>query len=254
MATCEIYKQHFNEFITLPPSDRYEKEERDKKLRRIREEQQRIAIAKQQRLGAVAAAAASRGTPPPRPGVAPPAGRGRGVTISRGGGAGPSKGGGSGRGRGPAGGHAVAAGPRPSFQYRDGAFICDLCKKSFSDGNDMVAHWKSHVKQQQLSKHSNYVEPPARSSASGSKRGRGRPPGRPVAQAKAAKTHTTSRGRPITSKQAGRRGRAAASAAATGKKAKKSRRDKGKPRWTAYLVWSSRRRKEIQVKQQHFVT
>ena len=35
------------------------------------------------------------------------------------------------------------------LQYRDGAFICDLCKKSFSDGNDMVAHWKSHVKQQQ---------------------------------------------------------------------------------------------------------
>ena len=29
-------------------------------------------------------------------------------------------------------------GPRPSFQYRDGSFICDLCKKSFSDGNDMV--------------------------------------------------------------------------------------------------------------------
>jgi hypothetical protein len=40
------------------------------------------------------------------------------------------------------------AGPKPSFQYRDGSFICDLCKKSFSDGNDMVAHWKSHVKNQ----------------------------------------------------------------------------------------------------------
>merc|ERR550525_193796 len=40
-------------------------------------------------------------------------------------------------------------GARPSFQYRDGAFICDLCKESFSDGNDMVTHWKSHVKKQQ---------------------------------------------------------------------------------------------------------
>merc|ERR1711983_212377 len=40
-------------------------------------------------------------------------------------------------------------GQRPSFQYRDGAFICDLCKESFSDGNDMVTHWKSHVKKQQ---------------------------------------------------------------------------------------------------------
>merc|ERR1712001_655094 len=46
------------------------------------------------------------------------------------------------------GGRPMPTGPRPSFQYRDGAFICDLCKKSFSDGNDMVAHWKSHVKQQ----------------------------------------------------------------------------------------------------------
>merc|ERR1712083_923457 len=45
-------------------------------------------------------------------------------------------------------GRPMPTGPRPSFQYRDGAFICDLCKKSFSDGNDMVAHWKSHVKQQ----------------------------------------------------------------------------------------------------------
>merc|ERR1712025_1066777 len=45
-------------------------------------------------------------------------------------------------------GRPMPTGPRPSFQYRDGAFICDLCKKNFSDGNDMVAHWKSHVKQQ----------------------------------------------------------------------------------------------------------
>ena len=54
-------------------------------------------------------------------------------------------------------------GQRPSFQYRDGAFICDLCKESFSDGNDMVTHWKSHVKKQQ---------------ADASRGGRGRPRGR----------------------------------------------------------------------------
>lgn len=141
------------------------------------------------------------------------------------------------------------AGPRPSFQYRDGAFICDLCKKSFSDGNDMVAHWKSHVKQQQQAgkgggRDSGYAVEKSRPSAadSGRGRGRGRSAGRPVAQGRgAAKTHTTSRGRPITSKQAGRKRRAEA------KKVKKGRSDKGKPRWTAYLVWSTRRRQEIKV-------
>ena len=40
-------------------------------------------------------------------------------------------------------------GQSSSFQYRDGAFICDLCKESFSEWNDMVTHWKSHVKKQQ---------------------------------------------------------------------------------------------------------
>ena len=69
--------------------------------------------------------------------------RGRGGMMQRGG---PMRGGMI-RGRGgvmlsrggikrPLQGHT---GPRPSFQYRDGSFICDLCKKSFSDGNDMVS-------------------------------------------------------------------------------------------------------------------
>ena len=61
--------------------------------------------------------------------------------------------------------HSAGPGQRPSFQYRDGAFICDLCKESFSDGNDMVTHWKSHVKKQQ-----------ADMMRSGRGRGRGRPP------------------------------------------------------------------------------
>merc|ERR1712173_427932 len=47
------------------------------------------------------------------------------------------------------------------------------------------------------------------------------------------KTHLSQRGRPITKKSAGRKGK------------KKQRKDKGKPRWTAYLLWSTRRRKEI---------
>ena len=115
-------------------TDRYEKEEREKKLRRIREEQQRIAIAKQQRLGA-AAAAAARGIGGGRAvGASPVAGRGVTIGMTRGGGASPglARGGGAMRGRGaPPPGRTQAAGPRPSFQYRDGAFICDLCKKSF---------------------------------------------------------------------------------------------------------------------------
>ena len=135
------------------------------------------------------------------------------------------------------------------LQYRDGAFICDLCKKSFSDGNDMVAHWKSHVKQQQQAgkgggRDGGYAAEKTKPAAaeSGSRRGRGRSTGRGAANSRTAKTHTTSRGRPITSKQAGRKRRTDT------KKVKKGRSDKGKPRWTAYLVWSTRRRQEIKVR------
>ena len=113
----------------------------------------------------------------------------------------------------------------------------------------MVAHWKSHVKQQQLQKRSGAAPAVEKSGKAAAKqpppvlggrgRGRGRPAGRPPAP---AKTHTTSRGRPITSKQAGRKAR-------KDKKAKKAtRKDKGRPRWTAYLLWSTRRRKEIRVR------
>jgi hypothetical protein len=111
------------------------------------------------------------------------------------------------RGRG-APGRTAVAGPRPSFQYRDGAFICDLCKKSFSDGNDMVAHWKSHVKQQHVQKKGAPAAAPAKpakpakpvkpvkpapvagpSKVTGKAKGKGPAP---------AKNHVTSRGRPIT--------------------------------------------------------
>ena len=109
---------HLKASHSVTDPERYEREEREKKMRRIREDQQRQIMAKRQRMG---------------PG-------GRGMRPMRG------KMGPGGRPIGP----PKPAGPRPSFQYRDGAFICDLCKKSFSDGNDMVTHWKSHVKKQRI--------------------------------------------------------------------------------------------------------
>ena len=39
-----------------------------------------------------------------------------------------------------------AVGLRPSFQYNDGVFVCDICKKSFKAGFEMVTHWKTHIK------------------------------------------------------------------------------------------------------------
>lgn len=149
------YKSELHDHLkgshSISDPDRYEREEREKKIRRIREEQLRYTMT-------------SRGRA---------VNRGRGVTIM-------SRGVGTIRGRGVITHRPPPlAGPRPSFQYRDGSFICDLCKKSFSDGNDMVSHWKSHVKQQ--SKFSDF-----------------RSVGRQ------AKTHMTSRGRPITKKQAGK--------------------------------------------------
>merc|ERR1719510_2346794 len=127
--------------------------------------------------------------------------------------------------RGSAGGKRPmqSTGPRPSFQYRDGSFICDLCKKSFSDGNDMVTHWKSHVKQQRASMASGSTP------GSGSSRGRGRPPGKRTGEPAPPGGRSRGRGR-------GRR-------ASSGEK--KERKDKGRPRWTAYLLWSTRRRKEL---------
>merc|ERR1719510_694452 len=131
-------------------------------------------------------------------------------------------------------------GPRPSFQYRDGSFICDLCKKSFSDGNDMVTHWKSHVKQQRA----NMVSGPSRGGSM--IRGRGRPSGRGLPPPSRGQ-----RGRPGRPGPPGRRGpppKGKASKKGSGKKSKTGkaeRSDKGRPRWTAYLLWSTRRRKEI---------
>merc|ERR1711981_1329544 len=217
--TCRLclqafwYRDHLNEHLkdahSIVDPSKYEREEREKKLRRIREEQQRIAMSKRQRLMQMSG----------RGGLV----RGRGgMMMGRGGVRGGLR-------PGMPGGRPMPTGPRPSFQYRDGAFICDLCKKSFSDGNDMVAHWKSHVKQQAKTMRGNAAAAAAAAAAEQKrrdkemrKRGKGK-----------HKTHLSSRGRPISKKSAGRKGR------------KKQRKDKGKPRWTAYLLWSTRRRKEI---------
>ena len=166
------YKSHLMEHLksnhSIAEPDKYEREEREKKLKRVKSTS----------------------------GFFPRPGRGRG----------------RGRGRPPA--SAKPAGPKPSFQYRDGSFICDLCKKSFSDGNEMVTHWKSHVKEQRMFP-----------------RRRGRPPGMFAREIPASGQMFTGpaslRGR------GGRGGRA------------RGRADKGQPRWTAYLVWSTRRRKAI---------
>ena len=130
----------------------------------------------------------------------------------------------------------MTTGPRPSFQYRDGSFICDLCKKSFSDGNDMVTHWKSHVKQQRA----NMASGPSRGGSM--IRGRGRPSG----GGRLPPPSKGPRGRPGRSK--GRPGpppkKGKAAKKGSGKKSKTGkaeRSDKGRPRWTAYLLWSTRR-------------
>ena len=132
--TCRLclasywYKKEMHEHLktvhSIADPEKYDREEKEKRMRRHREEGQRSGMAKKQ----------------------------RGEERERGGGRGSR--GSSTRGRKPGtikltspGARATQnPGARPSFQYRDGAFICDLCKESFSDGNDMVTHWKSHVK------------------------------------------------------------------------------------------------------------
>ena len=213
--TCRLclqafwYRGHLNDHLkeahSIADPVKYEREEREKKLRRIREEQQRMAMSKRQRLMQMSGRGAVRG---------------RGGMMMRGGRGGLRPG---------MPGRPMPTGPRPSFQYRDGAFICDLCKKSFSDGNDMVAHWKSHVKQQAKTMKGNA----AAAAAASAREQRLREKELKKKMRGKHKTHLSQRGRPISKKSAGRKGK------------KKQRKDKGRPRWTAYLLWSTRRRKEI---------
>merc|ERR1719412_3401246 len=137
----------------------------------------------------------------------------------------------------------MTTGPRPSFQYRDGSFICDLCKKSFSDGNDMVTHWKSHVKQQRANMAA------GGGASSGLSRGRGRPPG----AGPPGRGRGRGRGKPPgRSERPAKVAKGKSKAAKKGKKGKAERSDKGRPRWTAYLLCSTRRRKELTAENESF--
>ena len=125
--TCRLclasywYKKEIHEHLktvhSIADPEKYDKEEKEKKMKKIKEEQQRHGLSRKQReererrLAKLGKGKIKLTSPGVRPTQSP--------------------------------------GQRPSFQYRDGAFICDLCKESFSDGNDMVTHWKSHVKKQQ---------------------------------------------------------------------------------------------------------
>ena len=143
---AEIH-EHLKTVHSISDPEKYDSEEKEKKLRRMREEQQRILLAKKQREERERRLREAK------------YGRGRGGpgTIKL---------------TSPGARPSQSPGQRPSFQYRDGAFICDLCKESFSDGNDMVTHWKSHVKKQQAD-----AAKVSRGRPRG--RGRGRPRGRP---------------------------------------------------------------------------
>ena len=106
----EELKKHLTDVHSFTEKD--QEEERRRNVQRVMEQRRRIALAQQQRMQSALAG-----------------GRGGGIMRGR-------------------GGISVSAGmvPRPkfSFQYHDGGFICELCKKKFSDGNDMVKHWRTH--------------------------------------------------------------------------------------------------------------
>ena len=94
---------HLKETHSIADPVKYEREERGKKLRKIQEERQRLEAAKRQRMGA-AAYAAQRGMMRGRGGMMMQ--RGRGMPLRP--------------GQRPGQRPSVPAGPRPSFQYRNG--------------------------------------------------------------------------------------------------------------------------------------
>lgn len=225
--TCRLclasfwYKSEIHEHLktthSIADPDKYDREEKEKKLRRIREEQQRIQLAKKQREERERRLREAK----------------YGKSAGRGGKSGP----GTIRLTSPGARPPQTPGQRPSFQYRDGAFICDLCKESFSDGNDMVTHWKSHVKKQQAEAGKGGKKGPGRGSGV-----RGRPPKGGRAS---RRDDSDSDGSPRKARRLARGGDS--STTASGKKGKGKRGDKGKPRWTAYLLWSTRKRRDVVV-------
>ena len=190
----EELKKHLTDVHSFTEKD--QEEERRRNVQRIMEQRRRIALAQQARIHGAQ-----------------------------------SLGGGIMRGRG--GSISVSPGmvPRPkfSFQYHDGGFICELCKKKFSDGNDMVKHWRTHNSQR------------GRGAASTSGRGRGR--GRPPSTDGSSAGRGRGRGRKKSEKTLRREERMR-------KKEEKAKRraSSKRPQWTPYLMWSTRKRKKLMAK------
>ena len=120
----------------------------------------------------------------------------------------------------------------------------DLCKESFSDGNDMVTHWKSHVKKQQVEA--------SRSGGRGRGGARGRGRGRPMRR----RSSSSDIGMPGSSKRRVKRRRSSSGSSeerpkrgggGRGRGGRGGKAEKGKPRWTAYLLWSTRKRRDVVV-------
>ena len=208
----EMY-EHYKTVHSIADPVKYDKEEKDKRLKKIKEHQQRFNLSKRAReeknklLG--------RG--------------GRGMIKLTSPGARPT---------------LQSPGQRPSFQYRDGAFICDLCKESFSDGNDMVTHWKSHVKKQQ--------EVGGYGRGRGKGRGRGRPRRRSSSSSTGVRERASDQHSILISfysfQRRFKRSRSSSESSGDGGgRGRGKRGDKGKPRWTAYLLWSTRKRRDVVV-------
>ena len=192
----EELKKHLTDVHSFTEKD--QEEERRRNVQRVMEQRRRIALAQQQRMQSAMAAG----------------GRGGGIMRGR-------------------GGISVSPGmvPRPkfSFQYHDGGFICELCKKKFSDGNDMVKHWRTH----------NTSRGRGSTSTTGRGRGRGRPP---MAEG-SSRGRGRGRGRQKSEKTLRREERLR-------KKEEKAKRkaNSKRPAWTPYLMWSTRKRKKLMVK------
>jgi len=107
----EELKKHLTDVHSFTEKD--QEEERRRNVQRVMEQRRRIAMAQQQRMQAALGRSVGGGIM-----------RGRGGTSIT-----------------PAPGMIK---PKFSFQYHDGGFICELCKKKFSDGNEMVKHWRTH--------------------------------------------------------------------------------------------------------------
>ena len=193
----EELKKHLTDVHSFTEKD--QEEERRRNVQRVMEQRRRIAMAQQQRMQAAI-------------GVS-----GRGVMRGR-------------------GGTSITPGmmkPKFSFQYHDGGFICELCKKKFSDGNEMVKHWRTHNSGRGRG---------AAGPGTGRGRGRGRPP-LSEGSATRGRGRGRGRGRQKSEKTLKREERQR-------KKEEKARRkaNSKRPAWTPYLMWSTRKRKKLMAK------